>query len=71
MRASQAARRLLEAISQHEVAIGDGRTVHVTGSAGVASASELGDDSTVDALLALADERLYQAKAAGRNCVVP
>jgi GGDEF domain-containing protein len=45
--------------------------LRVTGSAGVAAAAELGEAASVDALLALADERLYQAKAAGRNCVVP
>src|SRR5581483_11625194 len=69
--ASLAARRLLQAIACHDVAIGDGRTLRITGSAGVACAAELEESASVDALLQLADERLYQAKGAGRNCVVP
>jgi diguanylate cyclase (GGDEF)-like protein len=40
--------------------------VPVTLSAGVASFSESSSDSK--ALIALADSRLYAAKAAGRNC---
>jgi two-component system cell cycle response regulator len=41
----------------------------VTVSIGVALLSECGPKGTVEALVALADERLYQAKAAGRNCL--
>jgi len=40
----------------------------VTVSAGVAAAPEHGE--TVEALIAAADLALYQAKAAGRDCVV-
>ena len=35
----------------------------------VASLSECGEKATTDALVALADERLYEAKATGRNRV--
>jgi two-component system cell cycle response regulator len=69
--ACRAARRLLEAISHHPVPMSDGRRLSVTTSVGVASISELDDEATPDALLALADQRLYQAKAAGRNRAVP
>jgi diguanylate cyclase (GGDEF)-like protein len=47
----------------------ESRTLKVTVSIGVASLSERGPKGTVEALLALADERLYQAKGAGRNRV--
>jgi diguanylate cyclase (GGDEF)-like protein len=35
----------------------------------IGAATSSADDATVDALLARADAALYQAKAAGRNCV--
>jgi two-component system, cell cycle response regulator len=47
----------------------ESRTLRVTVSVGVASLSECGPKATADALVALADERLYDAKAGGRNCV--
>jgi diguanylate cyclase (GGDEF)-like protein len=47
----------------------ESRTLRVTVSVGVASLSECGPKATVDALVALADERLYRAKASGRNRV--
>jgi diguanylate cyclase (GGDEF)-like protein len=40
----------------------------VTVSIGVATCG--GDACTYDGLFEIADQRLYQAKAAGRNCVV-
>jgi diguanylate cyclase (GGDEF)-like protein len=40
----------------------------VTVSIGIASCSR--DATDYDSLFAIADKRLYQAKAAGRNCVV-
>jgi two-component system cell cycle response regulator len=68
--ACRAARRLLEAIARHPVRIEDGE-VTVTTSVGVASLSELTEEATPDSLLALADQRLYEAKAAGRNRAIP
>ena len=47
----------------------ESRTLRVTVSIGVASLSECGPGPTPEALVKLADERLYEAKAAGRNCV--
>jgi diguanylate cyclase (GGDEF)-like protein len=40
----------------------------VTVSIGIASCSR--DATDYESLFAIADKRLYQAKAAGRNCVV-
>ena len=47
----------------------ESRTLKTTVSIGVASLSECGPKATAEALVALADERLYKAKAGGRNCV--
>ena len=69
--AAAASRRLLEAIERHPVALPDGQHVTVTASLGAASLSELERDAGPDALLALADKRLYEAKAGGRNRAVP
>jgi two-component system cell cycle response regulator len=69
--ACRAARRLLEALANHPVAMENGGRLTVTTSVGVASLSELPEDATPDSLLALADQRLYEAKAAGRNRAVP
>jgi diguanylate cyclase (GGDEF)-like protein len=69
--ASRAARRLLHAISHHPVPTTEGARLSITTSVGVASLSELSEEATPDALLALADQRLYEAKAAGRNRAIP
>lgn len=45
--------------------------VRITASFGVASMDELGAVVTSSLLVSLADHRLYEAKAAGRNCVRP
>src|SRR5215218_1023913 len=45
--------------------------VRITASFGAASMDELGAGATSDLLVSLADRRLYEAKAAGRNCVRP
>ncbi len=69
--ACRAAQRLLEAIARHPVAMDDGKQLSITTSVGVAALTELPDEATPDALLALADQRLYRAKAEGRNRAVP
>jgi two-component system cell cycle response regulator len=47
----------------------ESQTLKVTVSIGIASLFECGPKASVDALVALADERLYQTKARGRNRV--
>ncbi|NVK58054.1 MAG: diguanylate cyclase [Alteromonadaceae bacterium] len=47
----------------------EGQTIHLTVSGGVASAI-INQDDEHTSLLKLADERLYMAKQAGRNCVI-
>jgi two-component system cell cycle response regulator len=47
----------------------ESRTIKTTVSIGVASLSECQQTASVEALVALADERLYQAKTGGRNRV--
>lgn len=63
------AERVLLAIAQAQVEYG-GRTLSVTASAGVASLACCGAEKTRDALVRIADERLYRAKMQGRNRVV-
>jgi two-component system, cell cycle response regulator len=47
----------------------ESHTIKITVSVGVASLSECSSNATVEALVSLADERLYRAKAGGRNRV--
>lgn len=68
--ARQAAERLRRGLEEHAVKIGSVR-VEITASFGVAAKEELAADAGSDQLLALADRRLYEAKAAGRNCIKP
>jgi diguanylate cyclase (GGDEF)-like protein len=68
--AIQAAQRLLTAMSSGRVLTRDGVEISFTASFGVASVEEL-QTVTTDALFALADLRLYEAKNAGRSRVVP
>lgn len=65
------AERMRHALERLAIPLGEERTVSVTASFGVAAAGETSESFTPDALIALADKRLYQAKAAGRNCVKP
>lgn len=62
--AVEIAERIREAVAERDF---DG--VHATLSLGVAASPEEGTDA--EELLRRADEALYQAKAAGRNCVRP
>jgi two-component system, cell cycle response regulator len=66
-----AAERLRRGLEGHAVRLPSGATVRASASFGVATGDELGATATVDLLVSLADRRLYDAKAAGRNCVRP
>ncbi|WP_175947216.1 GGDEF domain-containing protein [Burkholderia pyrrocinia] len=60
--------RIRAAIAGTPFETGDGKPIEVTVSVGI---SEFGrDGETIDAILRKADERLYQAKHQGRNCVI-
>jgi diguanylate cyclase (GGDEF)-like protein len=61
------AERLRLALAGHTIALGDGRTVSVTASIGVAQRVP---NEPLDNLIARADEALYLAKQGGRNRVV-
>ncbi|MEZ5938105.1 MAG: PleD family two-component system response regulator [Hyphomonadaceae bacterium] len=65
--ASSAAERLRQTVAETPFLIGDGDSLAVTMSGGVATI--VPPDETVDALLKRADEALYAAKSAGRNRV--
>jgi diguanylate cyclase (GGDEF)-like protein len=66
-----AAERLRQGLEGHAVRLSSGATVRVSASFGVATWDELAPPASVDLLVSLADRRLYDAKAAGRNCVRP
>lgn len=62
--------RILRAVRDHDFVF-EGRTVPLTVSAGIAAIAELGViPPTPDPLIRLADDRLYEAKQAGRDCLV-
>jgi diguanylate cyclase (GGDEF)-like protein len=65
--ASAAAERIRADVGAVQVRCDEGSWVGVTASIGVAHLD--GDVETLDALLAAADGAMYQAKAAGRDCV--
>jgi len=65
--AVQLAEKLRKKIEMHETCLND-KSIRVTASMGVASLENKPDGGS---LLREADERLYKAKAIGKNCVVP
>jgi two-component system cell cycle response regulator len=69
--ACAAAERLRQALEGVPVLLESGAQAGITGSFGVASRNELAALATGDLLVSLADRRLYEAKAAGRNCIRP
>jgi two-component system, cell cycle response regulator len=69
--ARMAAERLRLGLEKHAVRLGGGGEVRITASFGVASRDELANLESGDVLVSLADSRLYEAKAAGRNLVRP
>ena len=69
--ARAAAERLRIGLEGLPVPLPTARQARITASFGVASMDELGAGATSDLLVSLADRRLYEAKAAGRNCVRP
>lgn len=69
--ARAAAERLRQSLEGHPLILPSGREVRITASFGVASRDEMEAYDPSDLLVSLADRRLYEAKAAGRNCVRP
>ncbi|HEV7784720.1 MAG TPA: GGDEF domain-containing protein, partial [Thermoanaerobaculia bacterium] len=66
-----AAERLRVGLESARVRLPTGSELRITASFGVASRDDLPGLLTTDLLVSLADRRLYEAKAAGRNCVRP
>lgn len=69
--ACHTAERLRQGLEKLSVPLATGDLVRMTASFGAACAAEVEGPATPDALVALADMRLYQAKASGRNRVKP
>lgn len=66
----QVAERLRRCLEEKPILFPPDTELRLTASFGVASTSEL-ESRSADLLVSLADRRLYEAKAAGRNCVRP
>jgi diguanylate cyclase (GGDEF)-like protein len=60
------AERIRQAIGELEIPVGD-RSLRVTVSIGVAALPDVAPDGGPNEILALADARLYKAKAEGKN----
>jgi two-component system cell cycle response regulator len=69
--ACQAAERLRQGLEKHAVVLPGGGTLRITASFGVADRDEIPGSPSSDLLVSLADRRLYEAKAEGRNRVRP
>jgi diguanylate cyclase (GGDEF)-like protein len=69
--ACQAAERLRQGLERLAVRLPGGETVRITASFGVADRDEISGSPSSDLLVSLADRRLYEAKADGRNRVRP
>ena len=67
--AARLAERIREGIASLDLPVREDTTIAVTISAGVASLAELAAEGGPNEVLALADARLYRAKAAGKNRV--
>lgn len=67
--ALEIAERLRQEIAQTDLRLEDGTRVSVTASFGIALAAQR-NTPTLESLMKTADEMLYRAKAAGRNCVM-
>lgn len=67
--AIEMAERLRQQLSGTDLRLEHGGIVKVTASFGIALALQT-DSPALDALMKCADEMLYRAKAAGRNCIV-
>jgi two-component system cell cycle response regulator len=66
-----AAERARRNLAQTPIPLPGGGALKITASFGVAALDELPPRPTPEALIDLADQRVYEAKSAGRNCVRP
>ncbi len=63
------AERIRSSICSTPIDVGEGESVTISVSIGVATLAEAGDDASANDLVLLADKRLYRAKSDGRNRV--
>lgn len=66
-----AGERLRRNLAQTPLPLPGGGALKITASFGVSALDELSSRPAPDTLIALTDRRVYEAKAAGRNCVRP